>query len=81
MEVRSPDWKPLEAVLSREVCAAFMYMGHAGRIVLYKHRDTRRYLNIDAATGRFYQYVNGVYAEIERDLALLYVLGLIDGGK
>jgi hypothetical protein len=36
-----------------------MYMGHAGDLVLYKHRDTRRYLNIDAVTGRFYRYANG----------------------
>jgi len=28
-------------------------------LVLYKHRDTRRYLNIDAVTGRFYRYADG----------------------
>jgi hypothetical protein len=43
-----------------------MFMGKAGEIVLYKHRITRRYLNIDAVTGKFYRYTNGEYAEIDR---------------
>ena len=77
IEVREPDWKPLEAVLPPGRCSPFMYMGNAGGIVLYKHRDTRRYLNIDAATGRFYRYVDGHYTEIDRELALKYVHGSI----
>ena len=77
IEVGTPDWKPLEGVLSSEQCAGFMYMGHAGGIVLYKHRDTRRYLNIDAATGRFYQYVDGHYIEIGRERAIDHVYGTI----
>jgi len=40
--------------------------GKAGDIVLYKHRLTRRYLNIDAVTGKFYRYANGEYVEIDR---------------
>jgi hypothetical protein len=36
-----------------------MFMGVTGGIVLYKHRDTRHYLNIDAVTGRFFQYSDG----------------------
>ena len=47
-----------------------MFMGKAGDIVLYKHRLTRRYLNIDAAKGRFYRYVDGEYVEINRRQAL-----------
>jgi hypothetical protein len=77
MEVRDPDWCPLEAVLSPYACEDFMYMGHVGDLVLYKHRDTRRYLNIDAVTGRFYRYAEGRYVEIERDCALGHVQGLI----
>jgi hypothetical protein len=77
MEVRDPDWRPLEAVLSLPLLEDFMYMGHAGDLVLYKHRDTRRYLNIDAVTGRFYRYVDGSYVEVNRDWALDYVQGLI----
>jgi hypothetical protein len=52
-----------------------MFMGSAGGIVLYKHRDTRCYLNIEAATSRFYQYVDGDYAEISREQALEHVYG------
>ena len=43
-----------------------MFMGKAGDIVIYKHRLTRRYLNIDAVTGKFYRYANGDYVEIDR---------------
>jgi|HubBroStandDraft_5_1064220.scaffolds.fasta_scaffold06442_7 hypothetical protein len=75
IEVGVPDWKPLEAVLSPEDCAAFMYMGHVGGIVLYKHSDTRRYLNIDAASGRFYRYTDGNYIEIDRKQAIDQVYG------
>lgn len=75
IEVGAPNWKPLEGVLSPEDCEDFMYMGHVGGIVLYKHRDTRRYLNIDSETGRFYQYVDGDYAEISREQAIKHVYG------
>ena len=70
IEVGAPDWKPLEGVLSREHCAEFMFMGTTGGIVLYKHRLTRRYLNIDAVTGKFYRYANSEYVEIDRRQAL-----------
>jgi hypothetical protein len=52
-----------------------MYMGHVGGIVLYKHRDTRLYLNIDAVTGRFFQYNDGDYIEINREHAIEHVYG------
>jgi hypothetical protein len=77
IEVGEADWKSLERVLSREDCAAFMYMGSVGLIVLYKHRDTRRHLNIDAASGRFYRYVDGDYIEISREEAIEHVYGPI----
>jgi hypothetical protein len=73
IEVGTPDWKALEGVLSPEDCADFMYMGHAGGIALYKHCDTRRYLNIDAAPGRFYRYTDGDYIEIDRKQAIDHV--------
>jgi hypothetical protein len=50
-------------------------MGHADGIVLYKHRDTRRYLNIGSETGRFFQYSDGDYIEINREQAIEYVYG------
>jgi hypothetical protein len=77
IEVGTPDWKPIEGVLSREDCAEFMYMGEAGGIVLYKHCDTRRYLNIDAVNGRFYRYADGDYIEIDRKQAIEHVYGTI----
>ena len=52
-----------------------MFMGKAGDIVLYKHRLTRRYLNIDATTGKFYRYANDKYVEIERRQAFDSVYG------
>ncbi|MGD0733392.1 MAG: hypothetical protein ABR956_19165 [Terracidiphilus sp.] len=73
IEVGVPDWKPLEAVLSQEDCAAFMYMGHVGGVVLYKHCNTRMYLNIDASSGRFYRYADGDYIEIDRKQAIDHV--------
>ena len=75
IKVGAPDWRPLENAIPPEYCEDFMFMGSAGGIVLYKHRDTRRYLNIDAATGRFYRYANGDYIETDREQAIEYVYG------
>jgi hypothetical protein len=75
MEVREPDWRPFEAALPAQTRAHFMYMGHAGDIVLYKHCDTRRYLNIHAGTGCFFRYVDGQYVEVDREWALQHVGG------
>jgi hypothetical protein len=52
-----------------------MYMGTTSGIVLYKHRYTRRYLNIEAETGRFYRYADGDYIEINRVQAIEHVYG------
>jgi len=75
IEVGEPNWKPLEGVLSLEDCADFMYMGHVSGIVLYKHRDSRRYLNIGSETGRFYRYADGDYIEISQEQAIEHVYG------
>ena len=75
IEVGEPDWKPLEGVLSRELCEEFMFMGAISGIVLYKYRDTRRYLNIGSETGRFYRYADGDYIEIGRKQAIEHVYG------
>jgi hypothetical protein len=42
----SADWQPLERMLGPSLCVDFMFMGRSEQIHLYKHRDTRRYLNI-----------------------------------
>ena len=75
MEVREPDWRPLEAALPPRARVRFMYMGHAGDIVLYKHCDTRRYLNIHAITGCFFRYADGKYLEVDREWALQHIRG------
>jgi hypothetical protein len=66
IEVGKPDWRPLESAMPPEFCEDFMFMGKAGEIILYEHRITRRYLNIDAVTGKFYRYINGEYIEIDQ---------------
>ncbi len=50
-----------------------MYMGCAGEIELYKHRLTRRYLNISQDGRRFYRCCDGRYVEISRSDALDHV--------
>ncbi len=71
--VGEPNWVPLEMVIPTEELDNFMYMGRAGEIELYKHRLTRRYLNISGDAARFYQYLDGGYAEITREAALDHV--------
>ena len=71
--VGEPNWVPLERNLTRQECAAFMYMGRAGDIELYKHRETRRYLNIRLDGRSFYRYLGGRYVEVTRSEALDHV--------
>ncbi|MBV8632759.1 MAG: hypothetical protein JOZ83_17680 [Silvibacterium sp.] len=53
-----------------------MYMGRVGTIEQYKHRDTRRYLNIDAYTGEFYLHSGkNDYMKVSKAAALAYVFG------
>ena len=53
-----------------------MYMGRVGAIEQYKHRDTRRYLNIDAYTGEFYlPRANNTDMKVSKAAALAYVFG------
>lgn len=62
-----PEWAPLEAVARLTADGPFpvdpgdfMWMGATASdgvpVQLYKHSDTRRYLNLDAA-GHAYRYV------------------------
>jgi hypothetical protein len=70
--VGEPNWVPLERVLTPRECETYMYMGCAGEIELYKHRWTRRYLNIDR-DGRFYFYSDGSYVEVTQAAAIQHV--------
>jgi hypothetical protein len=71
--VGEPNWAPLERVLSRTECEAYMYIGRAGDIELYKHYVTRRYLNISSDGRNFYHYVGGRFVEVTRPAALDHV--------
>lgn len=46
-----PNWRPLEAAIPLDDCPAWMWMSrvhHDDRVIeQYKHRETRRYLNLD----------------------------------
>ena len=71
--VGEPNWRPLEMVLTPGDCENFMYMGRTGEIELYKHRWTRRYLNISSDGERFYRLVGNAYVEISRGEAIEHV--------
>ena len=68
-----PNWAPLEMLLHPSECEDYMYMGRAGDIELYKHRWTRRYLNIISDGRCFYRLADGTYREISRDDAIRQV--------
>jgi hypothetical protein len=70
----SSEWTPLERMLGPDLCELFMYMGRAGEIYLYKHIDTRRYLNLDAA-GQCFRYTENGYEPEERAKAVAHVFG------
>ncbi len=78
MMVETPDWGPLESLLGTPLCDEFMWMGQRDDIQLYKHRATRRYLNLDGK-GRayFYDACNNIYARIPlgQALAIMWRLG------
>lgn len=71
--VGEPNWAPLELAVPAWELENFMYMGRAGEIELYKHRLTRRYLNIGRNSQSFYQYLDGKYVEITQAAALDHV--------
>jgi len=54
---QTSHWAPLEKLFAPQHCANFMFMDrvHQGAITiyLYKHRQTRRYLNLDASGGAY----------------------------
>lgn len=70
-----PEWGPLEKIVG-ERCKEFMFMGMApiGEvwIFLYKHINTRRYLNLDGRCGA-YRFVNGVYNPVTVKEAINWV--------
>ena len=65
------DWAPLEQVLGPKLCEHFMFMGRFGELYLYKHIDTRRYLNLDAE-GRCFRYTGNGYQPEELPKAIAH---------
>lgn len=68
------DWLPLERIVAPSLRAEFMFMGRGHSndgdvICLYKHRDTREYLNIDTC-GRMYRYLAGRYMRLDAESAI-----------
>ncbi len=75
-----PNWTPLESAVPTALLSDFMHMGVLGTIQMYKHRDTREYLYVDADCTRFYDFSDdygkeGKLVEISRSVALLRVFG------
>lgn len=69
-------WTPLVNLIGSNRCGDFMYMGQSswGNLHMYKNRNTRRYINIDASTGLTYKFdgsspQNG-YDEVPADKAI-----------
>jgi len=50
-----------------------MHMGRAGDVELYKHRWTRRYLNISSEGRCFKRLADGTFTEISKDEAIRQV--------
>ena len=73
--VGEPNWIPLELAVPACELEDFMHMGHSGEIELYKHRITRRYLNIGRNSNKFYQYLDEQYVEVTQTAALEHVRG------
>jgi hypothetical protein len=59
-----PDFAPLAGLLMDD----FMFMGYSDGIRLYKHRITRRYLNIDQE-GFTYRWIEGQHAYVPVSVA------------
>jgi hypothetical protein len=76
--VNGNEWSLLEKLLGPSQCKHFMYMGvsksvlHRGgweQLRLYKHIDTRRYLNL-AEDGTCFRYSEGGYTPISAEVAI-----------
>ena len=72
------DWSPLEKLIGSSRRGCFMYMGQSRCVFhrdgweplrLYKHIDTRRYLNV-AEDGTCFRYSEGGYTPISAEVAI-----------
>jgi|SRR5579859_1642699 len=53
---QTSNWTPLINLVGRNQAQAFMFVGNAGEIMVYKHCTTRRYLNIHILSGQTCRY-------------------------
>lgn len=71
MNHKDEIFEPMINYIPKFLWEDLMFMGiHEDRIYLYKHYETRCYINVDKH-GKFYYYIgNNNYQEIDRGLAL-----------
>ena len=76
--VRGDYWTPLVKLVGETEFGDFMFMGNDGDLMLYKHINSRRYLNINRISGRTFQFVSCPrgYKAVPADEALAYVRAL-----
>ncbi|MGA2890333.1 MAG: hypothetical protein ABSE51_19995 [Terracidiphilus sp.] len=69
------NWTPLLKLVGEADTDNYMLMGNDGDIVMYKHRMTRSYLNIDRFTGKTYAWDSDSrkYTEVPEQVALKHV--------
>ena len=79
--MKGNEWSPLEKLIGASRCEWFMYMGQSHCVFhrdgwqmlrLYKHIDTRRYLNV-AEDGTCFRYSEGGYTPISAEVAIEHV--------
>ena len=73
---QTSNWTPLVNLVGEKLAADFMFMGACEGLNLYKHVNTRRYLNIDCSTGQTFRFVpqEKGYEPITHGEAIQYVL-------
>ena len=62
----------MQQFIPEQYWKALMYMGKQDGITLYKHCNTRMYINVDK-DGRFYKYNGKGYDEIGKDDAISHM--------
>jgi hypothetical protein len=74
---QASNFTPLVNLVGAREAGDFMLMGNDGDLMLYKHINSRRYLNINRISGRTFKFVacDREYTAIPHDEALAYVRG------
>ena len=77
---QTSNWAPLVNLIGEHLTRDFMFMGEAEGIFLYKHSQTRQYLNIDKF-GQTYSYNGNCrgYNLINRQTAIVHAFDLNSG--